>query len=92
MMLPILVKQNSSKSRQEVVAFLNSFGIETRPVLTGNFLRQPSMGRISKGAYLATETKVADFIADNAFMIGNHHDFSDDQIALLLEAFKEMLK
>jgi hypothetical protein len=50
------------------------------------------MGRISKGAYLATETKVADFIADNAFMIGNHHDFSDDQIALLLEAFKEMLK
>jgi CDP-6-deoxy-D-xylo-4-hexulose-3-dehydrase len=92
MMLPILLRQNFNKPRQEVIASLNSFGIETRPVLTGNFLRQPSMERISKGAYLSTETNVADLIAANAFMIGNHHDFSDEQIDLVLEAFKEILK
>jgi len=92
MMLPILLRQNFNKPRQEVLESLNSFGIETRPVLTGNFLRQPSMERISKGAYLSTETNVADSIAANAFMIGNHHDFSDEQIDLVLEAFKEILK
>ncbi len=92
MMLPVLLKQNFSKPRQEVISSLNSFGIETRPVLTGNFLRQPSMERISKGAYLSTETNVSDLIAENAFMIGNHHDFSDEQIDLVLEAFKEILK
>jgi CDP-6-deoxy-D-xylo-4-hexulose-3-dehydrase len=92
MMLPILLRQNFSKPRHEVIASLNGFGIETRPVLTGNFLRQPSMERISKGSYLSTETNVADLIAANAFMIGNHHDFSDEQIDLVLEAFKEILK
>jgi CDP-6-deoxy-D-xylo-4-hexulose-3-dehydrase len=92
MMLPIILRQNFGKPRHEVIASLNSFGIETRPVLTGNFLRQPSMERISKGSYLSTETNVADLIAANAFMIGNHHDFSDEQIDLVLEAFKEILK
>jgi CDP-6-deoxy-D-xylo-4-hexulose-3-dehydrase len=43
---------------------------ETRPVVTGNFLRSPS---IKYYDYEAVETPNADFIHDRACFIGNHH-------------------
>lgn len=86
MMLPIVINRESKKLRSEVQKFLDDRGIESRPVLTGNFLKQPSMERISKGDYLSGKIENANFITDNAFMIGNHHDFSEEQISLIISA------
>jgi len=44
---------------------------ESRPVVTGNFLRQPVIYAYD---YVATKTENADYIHDRALMIGNSHE------------------
>jgi CDP-6-deoxy-D-xylo-4-hexulose-3-dehydrase len=87
MMLPILVKGPQAKfKKDEIVRFLNSKGIETRPVLTGNFLSQPALRRILGDRVSASEFPNATYVAENCFLIGNHHDFSDQQILHIIES------
>jgi len=92
MMMPIYVKSGLKKSKNEVIKLLNTFGIETRPVLTGNFLKQPSMERIAKRGYLVGDTYISDLIAENAFLIGNHQDYSEEQIGLILSSLQQVIK
>jgi CDP-6-deoxy-D-xylo-4-hexulose-3-dehydrase len=92
MMLPIYVGNEFPNSKEEVVNFLNSCGIETRPVLTGNFLKQPSMERIAKGGYLVGDTSISDLIAKNAFLIGNHQDYSNEQVEVVLNSLQLLIK
>ncbi len=54
--------------RKKVAAY------ESRPVVTGNFLRQPA---ISYYEYVAGPMPNADYIHDNAIMIGNSHERID---------------
>lgn len=89
MMLPILVNgANASANKNKIVEHLNELGIETRPVLTGNFLAQPALQRILGHRVQPHDFPNATFIADNCFLIGNHHDFSDDQIDLIISGLK----
>jgi CDP-6-deoxy-D-xylo-4-hexulose-3-dehydrase len=46
-------------------------GYESRPVVTGNFLRQPAIQHYD---YLAGPMPNADYIHDHALMIGNSHE------------------
>ncbi len=53
-------------------------GYEQRPIVSGNFLRQPVMSHYSHEVY--GPMKNADFVSDRACMIGNNHtriDWSD---------------
>jgi CDP-6-deoxy-D-xylo-4-hexulose-3-dehydrase len=92
MMLPIYVGNEFQKTKDDVVNFLNSYGIETRPVLTGNFLKQPSMERIAKGGYFVSDTHASDLISKNAFLIGNHQDYSIEQVKLVLDTLQLLIK
>jgi CDP-6-deoxy-D-xylo-4-hexulose-3-dehydrase len=91
MMLPILIENDFKYSRKQIISTLENAGIETRPVLTGNFLNQPSMKRITSEFFSAADLKVSDTLTDSAFLIGNHHEFTIDQIDYLLEALQEVL-
>jgi CDP-6-deoxy-D-xylo-4-hexulose-3-dehydrase len=71
-----------------IVKELNRNGIETRPVLTGNFLSQPAIKRITRYAIDSSSFKIAQKITENAFMVGAHHDLSNDQIDYLCEKLK----
>jgi CDP-6-deoxy-D-xylo-4-hexulose-3-dehydrase len=90
-MLPILIENDFKYSRKQIISTLENAGIETRPVLTGNFLNQPSMKRITSEFFSAADLKVSDTLTDSAFLIGNHHEFTIDQIDYLLEALQEVL-
>jgi CDP-6-deoxy-D-xylo-4-hexulose-3-dehydrase len=91
MMLPIRVSEScSGDAKTNLVKFLEQHGIETRPVLTGNFLAQPAMKRINVAGYEQSVFTVANDVAKRAFLIGAHHDFTDEQmkhIADCLEYF-----
>jgi CDP-6-deoxy-D-xylo-4-hexulose-3-dehydrase len=91
MMLPIRVSESSSSDlKTNLVKFLEHHGIETRPVLTGNFLAQPAMKRINMAGYDQSKFTVANDVAKRTFLIGAHHDFTDEQmkhIADCLEYF-----
>ena len=89
MMLPLVLGPNSKKSKKQIVEHLNKSGIETRPVLTGNFLNQPSVKRLGFNNRGDHEFPNADYLTENAFLIGNHHDFSDQQIEFLIKTLIE---
>ena len=89
MLLPILVTGEDSSARKEaIVTALEDLGIETRPVLTGNFLLQPSMQRIGKNLPEAESFVNATQITNSAFMVGAHHDLTDEQISYLANNLK----
>jgi CDP-6-deoxy-D-xylo-4-hexulose-3-dehydrase len=80
MMLPIRVKDATSTQRKKVMTFLNEAGIDTRPVLTGNFLRQPAAKRLFPELQGDGKFEAADRISETSFMIGCHQSFSSEQI------------
>jgi len=91
MLIPIYVTGENAASRKKlIVKALESKQIETRPVLTGNFLAQPAIQRITKYAIESKSFKVAQDITDNAFMVGAHHDLSDEQINFMCQSLREL--
>ncbi len=66
---------------------LNDYGIESRPVLTGNFLRQPAMKLFHDMPHPELFPN-SELIARSYFMVGAHHDLSDDQICYLSDSLR----
>lgn len=83
MTLPFHCK--SPETKQILKDKLNSLGIETRPFLVGNLLKQPFMHDYKQQPYLPNSEE----IHTHAFYIGNNH-FIDK--FLILEMSKELYK
>ena len=91
MMIPILVTgKNSIKRKQVILEKLNDLEIETRPVLTGNFLSQPAIKRILGSSVKPKDFKGASYISDNAFLVGAHHDLTLSQVKYLCKALRSV--
>ncbi len=57
--------------RPELIALLTKVGVECRPIVAGNFARNPVMSRIA--ARVAEPLIAADKIHRDGFFVGNHH-------------------
>ena len=69
---PVLLKKNIGFSRTDLQIYLEKKGIQTRPIFTGNILRQPIMqNRYYKKHKEAN--KVSDDVMKNGLLIGCHH-------------------
>lgn len=90
MLLPIFIDIHSKNARKYCIDFLAEKKIETRPVLTGNFLAQPALKRVAQIAQEANEFAVANRITSNAFLVGAHHDLSEEQISYLANSLREL--
>jgi len=92
MHIPIRIQsQNPKEARLRAVRFLEDSGIETRPPLTGNFLKQPAMTRYVD--HQTTRDFVnADSVSEATFLIGCHHDLSENQIDYVAEKLKYLTK
>jgi CDP-6-deoxy-D-xylo-4-hexulose-3-dehydrase len=91
MLIPIYVSgKNASLRKKSIVEALDSKMIETRPVLTGNFLAQPAIQRITKYAIESKSFKNAQDITDKAFLVGAHHDLTDEQIDYMCKSLREL--
>nr|WP_255480791.1 DegT/DnrJ/EryC1/StrS family aminotransferase [Quadrisphaera sp. RL12-1S] len=64
--------------RHEVVSALSAAGIQTRPVVAGNFARNPVMRHLNADA--CGSLVHADEVHDNGFYVGNHHYFVGDAL------------
>lgn len=90
MHIPIRLHGNKSK-KDKVVQALNSLGVETRPILTGNFLHQPAARRFlgqSQGPEIFTKSEQ---IAGESFLVGCHHSFTDSQVSYLADSLSKAL-
>ena len=74
---PIIVKKNKFFKKDELVKELEKNGVETRPVMAGNMTKQPvaKILKFKKSGRLVN----SDYIHDNAFIIGNHHEMGEKQ-------------
>ena len=92
MLIPIYVSDTKSTKVKKIVEFLNVNEIETRPVLTGNFLAQPSIQRLDRVKANPEDFSVAQDITKNAFLVGAHHELLDEQIDFLCQTLKKASK
>jgi len=87
---PLIINNDAPFTRLELAMYLEDRNIQTRPVFTGNILRQPGYKNIphrsTQESYPNTEN-----IMRNAFVIGSHHGLSDEQIQYLCDTFDEFL-
>ena len=91
MLIPIKVNGiNAGSRKKRILAALTDFEIETRPVLTGNFLAQPAIQRITRNLIDPKQYEVASEITETTFLVGAHHDFSDDQVEFLCAKLQEV--
>jgi CDP-4-dehydro-6-deoxyglucose reductase, E1 len=78
-------------ARRDLQIFFEKNDIQTRPVFTGNVLRQPAMRnvevRTSKSGYA-----VADQVMKGGILLACHHGLTNEQINYMHEKFSEFAK
>lgn len=81
--LPFLFKKEATKKEFQVL--IRTKGIESRPLISGNLLKQPFLRRF----YVKGEFDVADMIHHNAFYIGNNQFVNADRLDTLEEIMNQ---
>lgn len=88
---PLTIKKGAPFSRFAITKYLEEHNIQTRPIFTGNVLRQPAFRAIPhkerKEGY-----PVTDHIMRNGFLIGAHHGMAQEQMRHLQKTFESFLR
>lgn len=79
---PIIIKPKSPFTRLEIVTYLENNNIQTRPVFTGNILKQPGFKKI-ENRKISEALPNTELIMKNAFVLACHHGLNDAQITYL---------
>ena len=86
----ITIKKNSPFSREKLTKFLESKGIETRPIMSGNYIEQPAAKLINYQKH--GDLNNAKLIMRNSFFIGNHHKVTQKERELVVNSFNDFFK
>lgn len=78
----LVIRPDSNLTRKELLDSLNRLGIESRPIVTGNFAKNRVCEYFDYS--ISNELKNADYIDQNGVFIGNHHYDLKEPIKLLL--------
>lgn len=87
---PITVKKEAPFERKDIVAFLEKHHIDTRPLYSGNLLKQPAFGNIS--CRVPQKLKNSDYVMKSGFFIGLHQGLTEEMLAYVLHTFKDFMK
>ncbi len=83
--LPLLVNKKFIKNKEKFLKYLNSSNIETRPILSGNFLNQPAC-KLYNFEHDKKKLRVSQEIEDRGFFIGlPTNDMSQKTLNFLTE-------
>jgi len=82
--LPFICKDPEYKRKLEI--YLQHHGVETRPLCSGNLLRQPFLEDYNLD--INWQSKV-DFLHENGFFIGNNHLITDEECDKLEEILND---
>ena len=89
---PIIINERFKNKKKKLLKKLNDKGIETRPIVSGNFMNQP----VIKKFRLNTSNEKfpnAQFVEDNGFFIGLHtKKISNQKLNLLINSLFEIDK
>lgn len=90
MLLPFAVRNWDKELRDSIAGKLEGKGIETRPILTGNFLAQPSVRKIFGYWPHPNSFPEASKVSSGGFMVGCHHDLTDLQVEYLVSVLNSL--
>ncbi|MGV8085034.1 MAG: DegT/DnrJ/EryC1/StrS family aminotransferase [Candidatus Bilamarchaeum sp.] len=85
---PITLRPNCPFSKKEITDYLEKHGIETRPIVCGNFAQQPAM-KLFK--HRSGNLENAQSIMVNGFYIGIHPNIDDQTLSKVLNVFDTFL-
>ena len=76
---PLLINKNILNKKRKFLNYLNSSGVETRPILSGNFLNQPSC-KLFNFKYNKKDFLNSQEVEDRGFFIGLPTDHIDKNL------------
>lgn len=85
---PITVKPDAPFSKQDLVNYLESQGLETRPIEAGNMAVQPAMKNI---LHRKTCLPNSEIIQKHAFFFGNHHGIGQPEREAVVKYFTDFI-
>ena len=88
---PLTITDNAPFSRLEIIKHLESNQIQTRPIFTGNAIRQPAFKNILH-KNLEMEFPHANNIMKNSFLVGCNQGLNPAHIEKMIETFKSFLE
>jgi len=84
----LVLQEHLSGRRRDVVRELAESGIESRPIVAGNFARNPVISRLD--AIVPKSLPVADKIHFDGLFVGNHHYLIETQLDQLVDVFDRL--
>jgi CDP-4-dehydro-6-deoxyglucose reductase, E1 len=84
---PLTIREDAPFTRRDMQIHLERNDIQTRPVFTGNILRQPAMAKV-KSRVSPDGYKVADDVMRGGILLACHHGLDDEQIDYMHETFE----
>ncbi|MFC1928301.1 DegT/DnrJ/EryC1/StrS family aminotransferase [Chloroflexota bacterium] len=86
---PITILPGAPFTRKEMMDFLESKGVETRPIMSGNIDEQPGMALFNYRKI--GELKNARLIMRNSFFFGNHQGVGEEEREAIVTYFNEFI-
>lgn len=80
---PIIVNEKAKFTAKDMVQYLETNGIRTRPIFGGNLIRQPFMQEVPY--IVAVDVRNSDYLMRNAFWIGCHDALTEEQLMYILK-------
>jgi len=87
---PIIVKQGEAFTRKQIVDYLESRGIETRPMMTGDISVQPCLRNVKFRR--VGHLPVTKYIQNNGFIIGCHPMIGEEQRIYVADSLSRFLE
>ena len=84
----IVLTKDLEGRRNEVIQHLINNGIEVRPIVAGNFTRNPVISHLNHR--ISGELINADYIHENGFFVGNHSKSNKNELLLLEKLLVEL--
>ncbi|HYL66141.1 MAG TPA: DegT/DnrJ/EryC1/StrS family aminotransferase [Nitrosopumilaceae archaeon] len=87
---PLTIKKDAPFDRKHLLNYLKTKKIETRPIMSGNFLEQPTIEFIPHAKYGKLEnSKLA---MRNSFFFGNHHEIDKPQREYVVDVIAQFIE
>lgn len=83
----LILEGKAFGKRRQLIAGLEKAGIESRPIVTGNFTRNPVIKHLEHSPI--SSLPGADLIHDQGLFVGNHHFDLKEEIDLLLQVLTD---
>lgn len=84
---PLTIKEDTPFNRLEIVTYLEQNNIQTRPIFTGNILRQPGFKHIPHKTLPKYNYQVTNDIMERGFVIACHHGLKEEHLKKIETVF-----